>query len=204
DDAELSTLVVDRQGDHAALVWNVGGRSELWLYDLHTHAASPAPALPGEIASGVTFAPDGKSLALTLAGAAQPSDIWRFDLASGSYRQITFSPHAGVALSRLVRPELRRFDAGQDGLALSGWLYLPPGYHAPGPVVLSFHGGPEGQERPSFSSTYQALLSRGIAVFAPNIRGSSGFGKRFVNLDNGAKRFDAVKDIKACVDYLVR
>jgi dipeptidyl aminopeptidase/acylaminoacyl peptidase len=71
-------------------------------------------------------------------------------------------------------------------------------------MVLSFHGGPEGQERPIFSSTYQALVSRGIAVFAPNVRGSSGFGKRFVNLDNGALRVDGVKDIQACVDAVVR
>ena len=70
----------------------------------------------------------------------------------------------------------------------------------PGPMVFSFHGGPEGQERPVFNSTYQALLAQGIAVLAPNVRGSSGFGKTFVNLDNGALRVDAVRDIKACVD----
>jgi dipeptidyl aminopeptidase/acylaminoacyl peptidase len=71
-------------------------------------------------------------------------------------------------------------------------------------MVLSFHGGPEGQERPSFKSTYQALLARGIAVFAPNVRGSSGFGKRFVNLDNGALRIDGVRDITSCVDFVVK
>ena len=71
-------------------------------------------------------------------------------------------------------------------------------------MVISFHGGPEGQERPNFSSTYQALLSRGIGVFAPNVRGSSGFGKKFVNLDNGPLRVEGVKDIKDCVDFLVR
>jgi dipeptidyl aminopeptidase/acylaminoacyl peptidase len=90
-----------------------------------------------------------------------------------------------------------------DDLDLSGWLYRPKGAKGPGPVVLSFHGGPEGQERPTFNATYQALLARGIAVFAPNVRGSSGFGKRFVNLDNGPKRFDGVRDIKSCVDYAV-
>jgi dipeptidyl aminopeptidase/acylaminoacyl peptidase len=74
---------------------------------------------------------------------------------------------------------------------------------AAGPIVLSFHGGPEGQERPGFNSLYQALLSRGISVFAPNVRGSSGFGKKFVNLDNGALRENGVKDIKASVDYVV-
>jgi dipeptidyl aminopeptidase/acylaminoacyl peptidase len=71
-------------------------------------------------------------------------------------------------------------------------------------MVLSFHGGPEGQERPGFNSTYQALLARGVAVFAPNVRGSSGFGKKFVNLDNGALRFDGVRDIRSSVDCVVK
>jgi dipeptidyl aminopeptidase/acylaminoacyl peptidase len=107
-----------------------------------------------------------------------------------------------VDLDALVRPELVRFPA-QDGLELSGWLYSPPGVAGPAPYVLSFHGGPEGQERPSFRSDYQALLGRGIGVFAPNVRGSAGFGKRFVNLDNGALRVGAVKDIQAAADFLV-
>ena len=91
-----------------------------------------------------------------------------------------------------------------DGLELSGWLYLPKDFTAPGPVVLSFHGGPEGQEQPAFRSDYQALVASGIAVFAPNIRGSSGFGKAFMTLDNHAGRFDANKDIQATADFLVR
>ena len=85
-----------------------------------------------------------------------------------------------------------------DGLELSGWLYRPPGVTGPAPYVLSFHGGPEGQERPFFNGTYQALLARGIGVFAPNERGSGGFGKRFVNLDNGALRHDCVRDLETC------
>lgn len=88
-------------------------------------------------------------------------------------------------------------------MELSGWLYRPKDATGPAPVVLSFHGGPEGQERPNFNSTYQALVTRGIAVFAPNVRGSAGFGKRFVNLDNGALRENGVRDIKATVDYVV-
>lgn len=86
---------------------------------------------------------------------------------------------------------------------MSGWLYIPQSFVKPGPVVLSFHGGPEGQERPGFRSDYQALLSQGIAVFAPNVRGSAGFGKIFVNLDNGPLRVNGIKDIKSCVDYVV-
>ena len=102
-----------------------------------------------------------------------------------------------------MRTELVQFQE-HDGLPLSGWFYRAPGAKGSGPVVLSFHGGPEGQERPFFSPTYQALLGQGISVFAPNVRGSSGFGKRFLNLDNGALRVEAVKDLKDCADHLVR
>jgi dipeptidyl aminopeptidase/acylaminoacyl peptidase len=139
---------------------------------------------------------------LTVTGSTAPADLWQLDLTSGQYTRLTFSSTLGVDLAALVKPELRTFKA-HDGLELSGWLYLPKGFKAPGPVVLSFHGGPEGQERPAFRADYQALLASGIAVFAPNIRGSSGFGKKFMNLDNHAGRIDANKDIKAAADFLV-
>src|SRR5262249_60844374 len=142
-------------------------------------------------------------IALVCAGSTQPAAAWILDVASGAMRQLTHSPHPGVDLSKLVRPELVRFKA-HDGLDLSGWFYRPAGASAPYPTVLSFHGGPEGQERPFFSSQYQALLARGIAVFAPNVRGSSGFGKKFVNLDNGELRFKGVRDIEACVAAAVK
>jgi dipeptidyl aminopeptidase/acylaminoacyl peptidase len=124
------------------------------------------------------------------------------DVAARTLRQATRMPHVGVDLAQLVRPELVKFKA-HDGLELSGWLYRPKGHTGPGAYVISFHGGPEGQERPAFRSDYQALLVAGIGVFAPNVRGSSGFGKQFVNLDNRELRFNGLKDIKACVDYLV-
>jgi dipeptidyl aminopeptidase/acylaminoacyl peptidase len=202
DDAELSALKIDETGQKAALIWNVAGRSELALVDLATGRATPGPALPAEVAGGVVFSKDGSRMALTVGGPAAPIDIWTWDFHDDRLRPVTHSPHAGVDLGSLVRPSLVTFRA-HDGLELSGWLYRPKGAKDPGPVVLSFHGGPEGQERPIFDATYQALLARGIAVFAPNVRGSAGFGKRFVNLDNGPKRVDGVRDIKACVDYVV-
>ncbi len=116
--------------------------------------------------------------------------------------KITNSPHAGVDLTKLIKPKLLHFHA-HDGLELSGWFYLPKNVDKPYSVVLSFHGGPEAQERPIFFVNYQALLTQNIAVFAPNIRGSAGFGKIFINLDNGELRFNAIRDIKACVDFLV-
>lgn len=201
-DAELQSFAISDDGRTSALVWNVAGRSELAFVDLTTRETTAGPTLPAEIVGGLEFSRDGRLLAMSISGAAAPSDIWVLDRAAGHFRQVTYSPHAGVPLARLVRPELVRFQA-HDGLWLSGWLYRPPGGSGPAPYVLSYHGGPEGQERPRFRSDYQALLARGIGVFAPNVRGSAGFGKKFVNLDNGRLRFDGIKDIEACVAHLV-
>lgn len=198
-DAELDDLTLNREGTMIALSWNIGGRTEMSLYDTKTGRQTPLD-LPAEIAVGARFSNDGHEVAIAASGSAQPSDVWIAEVTHPKFRQVTFSPHAGIDLSSLIRPQLVTFPA-HDGLQLSGWLYRPP--QPTGAYVLSFHGGPEGQERPSFRSDYQALLSQGIGVFAPNVRGSSGFGKRFVNLDNGELRVNAVRDIKSCADYLI-
>jgi dipeptidyl aminopeptidase/acylaminoacyl peptidase len=203
DNAELSTFEINDQGTIATIVWNVAGRSELSFLDLKTNTETAGPVAPAEILGGLSFSKDGRQLAMVVSGAAAPPDIWILDLSSKRFSQVTHSPHPGVDLSQLVHPELVRYPA-HDNLELSGWLYRPKGAQGSGPIVLSFHGGPESQERPSFNSTYQALLAHGIAVFAPNVRGSSGFGKKFVNLDNGALRENGIKDIKASVDYVVK
>lgn len=202
EDADLDAFAVTEDGTAAALNWNVGGRNELALVDLRSMKTSVVPGLPVERLDDLGFSRDGRQLVFAGAGATAPWDVWTLDRSSGKFRQLTRSPHPGVDLTKLVRPELVSYSA-QDGLHLSGWLYRPKDATAPGPIVLNFHGGPEGQELPILNATYQALLAHGVAVFAPNVRGSSGFGKRFVNLDNGALRENAVKDIKASVDYLV-
>ncbi|HEX6178263.1 MAG TPA: S9 family peptidase, partial [Thermoanaerobaculia bacterium] len=170
---------------------------------LATGKERPAPQMPADIITVSEFSRDDAVLALSISGADRPVDIWLMDLASGSLRQITRSQHPGVDLTTLVRPELVKYKA-DDGLELSGWLYRPPSAKPPYAMVFSYHGGPEGQERPSLNTTYQALLASGIAVFAPNVRGSSGFGKRFVNLDNGALRVNGVRDIEATTNHLVK
>lgn len=201
-DAELSDFAINEQGTLAVVLWNVGGRDELGVVDLASGTMTAGPTLPGEIGGGLTFSHDGKFLALTVTGAAAPPDIWLLEIGTQRLRRVTSVPHAGVDLTKLVQPQLVRFQA-HDGLELSGWLYRPGGQPRPGPYVVSFHGGPEGQERPTFRSDYQALLAQGIGVLAPNVRGSSGFGKRFVNLDNGPLRLEGIKDLEDCVDYLV-
>ena len=202
DDAELDSFILNDAKSHALLKWNVAGRNELELLDLASNSRRRLPGAPNELVGSIDFAPDGTRVVMALSGATANSDLWQLDLANGAYTRLTVSPTEGVDMSSLVKPALRTFKA-HDGLELSGWLYLPKDFKAPGPVVLSFHGGPEGQERPAFRAEYQALLASGIAVFAPNIRGSSGFGKKFMSLDNHAGRFDANKDIKAAADFLV-
>ena len=201
-DAELAGFDLSDDGSLAVLSWNVAGKSELELYSVESGERHPGPDLPSEIAGTIELSHDGRRLAMVLSGSAAPSDVWIYDLPSKRLWQVTRSPHAGVDLGKFVRPELVRYPA-HDGLELSGWLYRPPDAKGPAPYVLSFHGGPEGQTRPSFRADFQGLVSRGIGVFAPNVRGSSGFGKRFVNLDNGALRFDGIRDIQSTVSYLV-
>ncbi|MBZ5490647.1 MAG: S9 family peptidase [Acidobacteriia bacterium] len=201
-DGELDGMRLNEQGTMAALLWNVKGKNELSLYDIAQNKNTPVRQLPGELVGGLSFSKEGSKLAMNIGGAAQPTDIWIMDVKTQQFRQLTFSPHAGIDLAALVRPELMTFKSF-DGLELSGWLYKPTKQNGPGPYVISFHGGPEGQERAPFRGDYQALLTQGIGVFAPNVRGSAGFGKKFVNLDNGELRVNGVKDIKACVDYLV-
>jgi dipeptidyl aminopeptidase/acylaminoacyl peptidase len=183
-------------------LWNAGGRSELSWFDPTSGQVRAGPKLPFDLIGAVEFSSDGKTLALVGAGADRTTDIYLIDTASGAIRRVTESRHDGVDLSSLVRPELITYKA-HDGLALSGWLYRPRGASGPMPVVFNYHGGPEGQARPSMSPDAQALVASGIAVFAPNVRGSSGFGKAFMAMDDRAKRVDGVRDIKATTDALV-
>ncbi|MCY3834780.1 MAG: S9 family peptidase [Chloroflexi bacterium] len=201
-DAELAEFALSPDGETAALVWNIAGAHELELTHLANREGGRTIALPGEIVESLRFAPDGEHLALAITGAQLPQDVWLLGVNSGDLRQLTRSPRVGVDLGKLVPASLLSYRA-HDGLQLTGWHYAPRGRHAPYPTVLSFHGGPEGQEQPRFRADYQALLAQGIAVFAPNVRGSSGFGKRFVNLDNGGLRFDAIRDTNSTAQFLV-
>ena len=159
--------------------------------------------MPAEIISLGDFSTNDQYFSFTGSGSNQPANIWVYDLEKNLSKKLTDSPHPGINLDELVTPKLVKFKSFDD-LELSGWLYEPKKGSRPYPTVISYHGGPEGQSRPSFSYTFQALLSQGIAVLSPNVRGSSGFGKKFVNLDNGSLRVNGIKDIKACFDYLVK
>ena len=202
EDAELAEFALSSDGELVALVWNIAGRQELELVSLADFEVRRVIELSGEIVESLRFSQDGSILAMCISGARTPQDIWLLNVASGSVRQLTRSPRVGLDLGQMVGASLLKYRA-HDGLSLTGWHYAPPAGAGPYPTVLSFHGGPEGQEQPRFRYDYQALLARGIAVFAPNVRGSSGFGLRFVNLDNGALRFNAIQDIASTAQFLI-
>jgi dipeptidyl aminopeptidase/acylaminoacyl peptidase len=202
DDAVAEYGVLSEDGKTAALVWNANGRNEISWLDTATGKVTPGPKLPIDIGGPTEFTADGRTLVLAGSTAATTSDIYLLDVASGTSSRLTQSRHDGVDLAALVRPELIEYTA-PDGVKLSGWLYRPVGAKGPMPLVFSYHGGPEGQARPTLNPDAQALVANGIAVFAPNVRGSSGFGKAFMAMDDGAKRVDGVRDIKTTTDALV-
>jgi len=202
DDAVLDGAVISRDGLVGALTWNVNGRSELGWFNPASGAVRQGPRLPVDIASLGDFSADGRILTIVGSSADRTTDIYTVDVASGAVARVTESRHDGVDLDALARPELIEY-AAPDGVKLSGWLYRPAGASGSLPLVFNYHGGPEGQSRPTLSPDAQALVASGIAVFAPNVRGSSGFGKAFMAMDDGAKRVAGVRDIKATTDALV-
>ncbi len=203
DDADLEQVEISEDGSTAALLWNRRGVSVSELLNLNSLESEPIQ-LPAEVAAHMMISPDGTRVAFASSGATAPPDVWVYDKAQGKLHQSTFSPHPNVVLDTLVRPVGVTYRA-HDGLDLSAWLYLPQSRekNTPVPMVLMMHGGPSVQERTGFRSDYQALLSQGFGILAPNIRGSAGFGRSFQDADNGASRIDAIQDIATSVSFLV-
>ncbi len=140
--------------------------SELAFLDLATGRVTPGPALPAEIVGGLNFSSDGQLLAIDLSGATRPSDVWVLDRASGSLRQVTHSPHAGVDLDALVRPELVRFPA-HDGLELSGWLYRPRRRRRPAPLRAQLPRRPRGAGAPVLQHQLPGAARRAASPSSP-------------------------------------
>jgi len=123
---------------------------------------------------------------------------------AGKARQLTFAETQGLDLSTFGLPELVKYEAF-DGTEIPAFIYLPPGAKkgTPVPFVVNYHGGPEGQSRPGFDRTIQFLLAEGFGVMQPNIRGSSGYGRAFLMMDDYKKRWDSVRDGVDAAEWLV-
>ena len=209
-DAELEFADADAAGARVLLGWNVAGRSEVELLDPATGDRRPCSGLPGLVVSGAVLSRDGASAVLSVESPGAPRRLWRLDCLTLAWTPVTAAPAALSALAdsgapgvELVDPELIHFVA-HDGLPLTGWLYRARGGSPDElpPAMVSLHGGPEAQERPVFSPQHQVLAAAGVTVLAPNIRGSSGFGRNFVHADDRWGRFDAIRDVADCARVL--
>ena len=195
----------------AAFTVNNNGFSQLYLMDMDSREYRAVDVIPTGLVGRLEFSPDGARLGMTLNNSRTPSDSFVLGLGEGALEfteltRWTYSELGGLDTSTFVQPELvsfPTFDSGKGGPdAIPAWVYKPEG-EGPYPVIVVIHGGPEAQARPVFSSTYQLWLQKlGAAVIRPNVRGSNGYGKHYMSLDNGFKREDSVKDIGALLDWI--
>ena len=197
--------VVDWTGSHLLVVWNADGITRAELRDPRTLEPQGPLPLPGDgVGSGFRFSKDGRWLSFGYSSPLVPGDAWRYDTVTGALERLTISP-CEVDPATFVDAELVRFPSF-DGLEVPAFV-LRPGDGAsaaeePAPVVVMIHGGPESQYRPSFSPLAQYLVAHGFAVVAPNVRGSTGYGRDYQHLDDVERRLDSVHDLAALHDWL--
>ena len=201
-DVEQFDLALD--GTRLAFTTNEDGESRLNLLETASGRALPVPALPKGVISGLSWNRQGTELAFNLSSAKEPAGAYSLDIARASIVRWTIPDTGGADPATFVEPELVRWKSF-DGRMISGYLFRPPAERFRGrrPVVVEIHGGPEGQARPGFYGRYNYFINElGIALLLPNVRGSTGYGKTFVSLDDGRKREDSVRDIGAALDWI--
>jgi dipeptidyl aminopeptidase/acylaminoacyl peptidase len=187
-----------------AYTLNENGLASLHVINLATGKELPLPKLPIGTIGGLSWHENNKDLAFAITSAKSPSDIYSVDLTSGKLDRWTTSETGGLNASLNVDPTLVKWKSF-DGKEISGWLYSPPAAKFPGkrPVIVNIHGGPEGQSRPGFLGRNNYILNElGVAILFPNVRGSTGYGKTYVAMDNGFKREDSYKDIETLLHWL--
>ena len=210
-DWDVSGLLISDDRSRGAFSVNAGGRDQIYLFDPRSHTYKEVAGMPTGRASLGGFSPDNRQLAMTLNTATSPSDVYTLPLSRdglnhGAMTRWTASEVAGLDLSQFAEPDLFEYPTfdSVDGepRQIPAWVYKPK-TKGPHPVIISIHGGPESQFRPGFSSTFQQWIADlGAAVIAPNVRGSAGYGRDYVLLDNGFKREDSVRDIGALLDWI--
>lgn len=200
---DVTDIEVDRAGGQAALATNEDGGSGLYLL---ADGQPRRVEIPLGIVSGLEFTPDGRTLGFTLQRPDAPGDAYSLSVEGGQLVRWTYSEIGGLNPAAFVQPERIAFPSF-DGRQIPAYYFRPPAAtkDKPAAVLIHIHGGPEGQYRPSFSGTDQFhLLEQGIAVIRPNVRGSSGYGKTYLRLDNAERREDSVRDIGALLDWIAR
>jgi dipeptidyl aminopeptidase/acylaminoacyl peptidase len=200
---DVEAFDVSKDGGTLAYAINEEGFSRVYLQDLRTRRRLQQPELPKGVLTGLDFSPDGRKLAISLSTPLATGDVWAWDLQAARLERWTESELGGMDPSQLVDAELIRYRSF-DGRSIPAFVYKPK-TPATGkrPVVIQIHGGPESQERPAFNPRRQSWVhDLGAVVITPNVRGSEGYGKAYLALDNAEKREDSVKDIGALLDWI--
>jgi len=210
DQWNIDGVALDKDSGRLAYSRNVDGYNELTVGELTgptTIETFPTPDLPGGLAGGVSWGPDAERFAVSVTGRTVNTNVFVVEAETGESEQWTAASTAGIPRETFIEPEVVRFDSF-DGREIPALFSLPAdaagtaAADSDTPVIVDIHGGPESQRRPSFSGLTQYFLSRGYAVFEPNVRGSTGYGKAYTHLDDVEKRLDSVKDLRAGVDWL--
>ena len=190
-------------GKLLAFVTNEDGFGVLRVLDTSTRKEAPVPALPKGVISAVRWHKNSRDLGFDVASARSSSDVYSLDIQTGSVERWTFSETGGLNTASFPEPELVHWKSWDDRM-ISGFLYRPPGkFTGKRPVIINIHGGPEGQFRPQFVGRWNYYLNElGVAMIFPNVRGSTGYGKTFLSLDNGFLREGSYKDISTLLDWI--
>ncbi len=196
---DLDEFVVSDDLSTVALLWNINGCSELQILEYADNTLTPPIPLPSMVAGELSISAGGSMVAMTVQGPDMPRTVELVDPRSREWERIDRRPSRGPVTPV---PTLQTLTA-RDGLQLTGWLYRPPADVDQVGAMIFLHGGPEGQSRPGYNELFPHLLDKGITVFAPNVRGSGGFGRSFAHGDEKEKRFAAIDDVADSAEYLV-
>ena len=200
EDADLS-----KDGSHLAFISNENGISKLYSLSTATNRFTLIPNLTTGIIGGIQWSGDSKSIGFSFVSYNSSSDIFEYNTVTKELIRWTESELGGMDISALQEPQLISWTSF-DGKSISGYLYKASSkFIGKRPVIINIHGGPEGQSRPVFLGRTNYFLNElGISVIYPNVRGSTGYGKTFVDSDNGMKREESVKDIGSLIDWIAQ
>ena len=203
---DVEEFEISDDGSLLAFFVNEAGFSKLHILDLRTGKEAPSPELPAGVAASLQFRPGTQEMAFSVSWARSPADIYSYDPATRRLERWTASEAGGLNTASFPVPELVRFPSF-DKREIPAFVYRPPADRFPGkrPVYINIHGGPEGQSRPNFQGSNNYFVNEmGVVQILPNVRGSSGYGKTYLKLDNAELREDSVKDIGALLDWIAR
>lgn len=202
---DVSGASQSHDGKRAIFFVAEDGIDRAYLLDVATLTYKPIEGLPAAQLGGGAWHRNNRHVAFTISSARSVSDVYVLDVDSGTVARWTESELGGLVAANLSEPSLVKWKSF-DGLEISGFLYRPAAkFTGKRPVIINIHGGPEGQSLPVFIGRNNYFLNElGVAIIFPNVRGSTGYGKTFVALDNGPKREDSVKDIGALLDWIAQ